>query len=126
MAAYLCEAGKINECQVEHMWRVDLEVNGLSVDAFVVARHSCRLVFDLALYIRKVIEAAVRNMVKLGPFRPSGNVGRFVGVGGRVEGTLVLGYVDELQDQGSSSTNATAAGQKVTTDNVFEDGGFPG
>lgn len=126
MVAYLCEAGKINKCQVEHMWGVDFEVDGLSVDSLVVARHSCCFVLDFALYIRKVIEAAVRDMVELGPFGSSGKVGGPVGVGGRVEGTLVLGYVDELQDQGSSSTNATAAGQKITTDNVFEDGGLSG
>lgn len=49
------------------MWRVDLEVDGLSVDALVVAGNPGRLVFDLPLDVREVVEASSRDMMELGP-----------------------------------------------------------
>ena len=63
------------------MWRVDLEVDGLSVDTLVGARHAGGLVLDLALNIAKVCELAAGNVVKLGPLVASRGMRRFVGVG---------------------------------------------
>jgi len=40
----------------------------------------------------------------------------------RFVGFVVSGDVDELEDERSSSNDAAASRQKVSTDNVFENG----
>ena len=95
---YLCEAGQIYESEVENVGGVDLQVNGLSIDALVAARHSCRFVFDLALDIGEVAEPSVGHMVELGPFRAPGDARGPVRVGIGIGYGLISGDVDELED----------------------------
>jgi hypothetical protein len=47
---------------------VDLEVDGLPVDALVGASNPGRLVLDLTLDVGKVCEFPVGDVVELGPF----------------------------------------------------------
>lgn len=42
----------------------------------------------------------------------------------RFVGLVVRGNVDELEDERSSSNDATASWKEIPTDNVFQDGGF--
>lgn len=74
-ASHLCQTREIDQSQVEDVRGVDLEVDGLSVDAFVVTGDSGRLVLNLALYITKVVESSVGDMVKLCPFGATGSAG---------------------------------------------------
>ena len=120
---YFSQAGQIYQGQAEDVRRVDLEVDGLSVDAFVVASNSRRLILDLALHLLEVVESSTGYVIELAPFVLSGYrcgsmrhvdfiVARFV--------FAVGGYVDELQDERSSSDNAGASREEVAADDVFE------
>lgn len=94
-------------------------------DALVVTGDTSGLVLDLAFDIAEVGEAAVGDMVELGPF--TGSRGGVVPLGGVVGGggfSVLVRDVDELEDQRSTSDNATASRQKISTDNVLEDGGL--
>ncbi len=124
--AYLCQAWEIDQGQVQDKGRVDLEVDGLAVDALVVTGNACRLVLNLPLDVGEVGEAAVGNVVELCPLGAARRGGRSVRVAGRIRGVVILGDVDELEDQGPPCNDAAAAGQKVATDNVFEDRGLAG
>ena len=97
----------------------DLEVDGLAVDALVVAGDSGRLVLDFPLDVTKVVEPPVRDMVELGPFIARGFVWVPVVDGSRVLGIIVR-YVYQLQDERSSGHDAAAAGQKISAHNVLE------
>lgn len=67
--AYLGQAWQVHQSQVEHMRRVDLEVDRLSVDALVVAGNPRGFVLDFALHVGEVAESTVWDMMELGPFR---------------------------------------------------------
>lgn len=121
-AAYLGQAGKINEGQVENMRRVDFQVDGLSVDSLVGTGDARRLIFDLALDIGKVVETSIGNVVELCPLGTSRSGGRAETVLCSVGGVLVLGNVDELQDKRATGNNTTASGQEISADNVLQDG----
>lgn len=104
------------------MWGIDLEVDRLSVYAFVVARYSGGFVLNFSLYISEVVVSATQQMMELCPFVLSGNTRwrmrnmNFIAIG------LVrafAGNVDELENQRSASYNSTAPWQKVSADNVF-------
>lgn len=106
------------------MWGVDLEVYGLASDALVVAGHSGGLILDLALDVAKVGVAPVGDVVELGPFAGSRDI---CVVLGRVRDLLrsvetLVRDVDELENQRPASDDTAAAGQKVTANNVLEDG----
>ena len=49
------------------MRRIDLEVDGLSVNTLVVTGNSGCLILNLALNVAKVVESPVGDMVKLCP-----------------------------------------------------------
>ena len=49
---------------------------------------------------------------------------RSVWISGWVGSVLVLGYVDQLKDEGASSDDAAAAWEEVPANNVFENGGL--
>lgn len=49
---------------------------------------------------------------------------RSVRISGWVGSILVLGYVDQLKDEGASSDDAAAAWEEVPANNIFEDGGL--
>lgn len=71
---YLCQTGQIHQGKVEHVGRVDLEVDGLAGDSLVVTGHARGLILDLALDIAKVGETTVGDVVELGPLAWSRNV----------------------------------------------------
>lgn len=108
------------------MGGVDLEVDGLAVNALVGTGNTGRLVLNLALNIGKVCKASVGNVVEFGPFGAAGGRGRAVGQRRRVGHSIVIGDVDELEDEGTTGDNAGATRQKVSADNVFENGRFTG
>jgi hypothetical protein len=100
------------------MWRVDFEVYRLPVDALVIARYPRRLVLDFPLDILEFRESSIGYVVKLGPFWLCSYRGRCVSLWG-----IVIGWdIDELENEWSSSNDATATREKVTTNDVFEYG----
>ena len=100
------------------MRRVDFEVYWLPVDALVVASYSRRLVLDFPLDILKLRKSSIRDVVELGPFWLCGHSGRCVGFW-----RVVIGWdIDELENEWSPSHDPTTTGQKVSTNDVFEDG----
>lgn len=62
--------------------------------------------------------------MELGPLGASrscrGAIGVVYGIGGR----SVIVDVDELEDEGTTGADATASGEEVSTDDIFEDGRF--
>lgn len=101
------------------MWREDFEVDGLAIDALVVAGDPCRLVFNFPLDIAKVVEPPVRDVVELGPFVPVGLIGMSVANVHDII-RIVAGDVDQLQDEGSPRDDAAATGQEISADDVLE------
>jgi hypothetical protein len=105
------------------MWGVDLQVDGLSVDALVVSCYPCRLVLDLASDLGEVVELPPWDMQELSPFLLSSNTRRGVG---DVHFILIVGIVafarevDELENERPSGDDATTSGQEVSSDNVLE------
>lgn len=105
------------------MWREDLQVDRLSVDALVVTCYPCSLCLDLTLHFSKVVPPSGRHMMEFGPFplycdarwsmqdvylvicRPVVSLAR---------------DVDELEDERSPCNDATASGQKISSDNVLK------
>lgn len=104
------------------MGRVDLQVDGLTVDTLVVSSNSGRLVLNLSLDLTKIVEAAARDMVELSPLVLASDRGRSVWHVNLIAfGSVgVAGDVDELQDQRSTSDNAAASWEKVATNDVFQ------
>lgn len=104
------------------MWGIDLEVDGLTSDALVVAGHSGGLIFDLALDVAKVGVAPVGDVVELAPFARARDICIVLGgMRSLLRGVVILVRdVDELEDQGPACDDAAAAGQKVTANNVLE------
>lgn len=106
------------------MRRVDLEVNGLSVNALVGSCDPSRLILDFSLDIREVIEATVRDVMKFGPFRAAGSCRGGVGIADRVGSIFIIMDVDELEDEGATSYDATSSRKKVSANNIFENRRF--
>ena len=103
---------------------VNLEINGLAVDALVITGNSGGLAFNLPLHIRKVCEAAAGDVMKLCPLGSSCSSRRSETIFHRVWKSFIFGDVDELEDKGSTGADATASREKVSADNIFENGGF--
>lgn len=106
------------------MGRVDLEVDGLAVDSLVGTGDSRRLVLNLPLDVGKVCEATARDVMELCPLRSPGRSRGPEAVLHGIWEVFILGDVDELEDKGSTGADATASREKVSADNVFENGGF--
>src|SRR5579862_7632688 len=110
------------------MWRVYLEINGLTVNPFVIPCYSSSFVLNLALYFPKVKEPSARNMMKLSPFSLACHTGsgvwnmHFVSFRGVVSFTR---YIYELQNQRSPRNNTATSRKEVSADDVFKNGGFP-
>jgi len=104
---------------------VDLEVYGLAVDAFVVSCYPCRLRLNLPLNLGEVVKSPPWVVEKFCPFCLSCYASRCVR---NVDFVVfrpvfaVARQIDELQDQRAAGNDATSSGQKVSTNNVFEDG----
>ena len=105
------------------MRRVDLEVDGLPVDALVVSCYPRRFVLDLLSDLAEVVELPSRDVEKLSPFLLPGNtrwsVGHvdfvvFVGI------VAFAGQVDELENERPPGDDATASGQEVSADDVLK------
>lgn len=120
----LCQSWQVNEREVQDVRRVDFQVDGLAVDALVASCNSRRLIFNFPLHIPKVGEPPVGNMVELCPLIPESLVGIPVASGKGVLGLILAGDVDQLQNQGPASHNATASGKEVSPNDVFEHRGF--
>ena len=123
MGSCLCKTGEVNQGQVQDVGRKNLEVDGLAVYALVGARHSCGLILDLTLDVFKVCEAPVWDVMELGPLIPS-SLPRDAITGRRVIFSVVFRDVDKLQDKGSASDDAGAAGQEVSPDDVLQHRGL--
>lgn len=106
------------------MRRIDFEVDGLPVDAFVVAGNASRLVLNFALDVSKVVVFSSGYVVKLSPFLLSGDAGRrmrdmdFIAFGQVI---AVAWHVDQLKDEGSSCYDATSSRQKVPAYDILKD-----
>lgn len=72
--AYFCQTGQVHQREVQDVGRVNLEVDRLTRDALIVTSDASRFVFNLALDIAKISEAAVRDMVELCPLAGSRDV----------------------------------------------------
>lgn len=116
---------QVSKCQAEDVRGVYLEVDGLPVDALVVACYSRRLGFDFALDLSEVVEPAPWDVQKLPPFLLAGHAGRgmwnvhFIVLVGVVS---FAGQVYELEDERPPGNDAAASREKVPADNIFEHG----
>lgn len=104
------------------MRRVDLEVDGLSVDALVASSDPGRLVLNFPLDLMKVVEAASGYVIELAPLILAGDRSWSVWHMDLVAVRPVRGAgdVDELQNQGATSDNAASSREKIAPDNVFQ------
>ena len=107
------------------MRRVDLEVDGLPVDALVVSCYPRRLALNLLSDLIKVVELAPWDVEELAPFllpcyarRCVWDVHFIVLVGV----FSVAGEVDELENERPPGDDATASGKKVSANDVLEHG----
>jgi len=118
----LCETRQIDQGQTKNMRRVDLEVDGLTVDALVVSSNSGRLVLNLPLDLTKVVEATTRDVIELSPFVLTSDRGRGVWHVDLIAlGSVgIAGDVDELQNERTTSYDAASSWEKVATDNVLQ------
>lgn len=108
------------------MWRVDLEVDRLPVDAFVVSCYPRGFVLDFAFNLGEVVEPPPGNVQKLSPFLLASyarggmwNVNLIV-----IVFIALAGKVDELKDKRPTCYDAAASGEKVSADNILEHRGF--
>lgn len=119
---HLCETRQIDQSQTKNMGRVDLQVDGLAVDALVVSSDSSSLVLNLSLDLAKVVEATARNVVELSPLVLASDRGwgvwhvDFIAL----RSIGIAGDVDELQDKRSTGDDAASSRKKVATDDVFQ------
>lgn len=123
---YFGQARQINQGQVEDVRRINLEVNGLPVDALVATSDSSRLILNFSLDIGEIGEATVWDMVELGPFRSTGGSGGPVGIKSWIRSIIILWNIDELKNQRPTSDDAASSRKKVPADYVFKDRRFTG
>ena len=119
---HLCETGQIDQSQTENMRRVDLEVDGLTVNTLVVSSDSGRLVLNLSLDLAKIVEATTGNVVELSPLVLTSNRGWGVWHVDLIAlGSVgIAGDVDELQNQRTTSDDAASSWKKVATNDVLQ------
>lgn len=94
------------------MWRVNLQVDGLSVDTLVVPGNPRRLILNLAFHILEVGELASWNMMEFSPFALCLDAGGCMGYMhfASFRCVIVAWDINKLQDEGSSSNYAAASG----------------
>src|SRR6266699_91649 len=120
LAPYLGETRQVHQSQVEDMRGVYLQVDWLPGDALVAPSDPSCLVLDLALHIGEVVESPVGNVVEFGPLIAAGRPGVSVGDADGVDIGLILGDVDELQNQGSPRDDAASAGQEISSHDILQ------
>jgi len=109
---HLCQSWQIDKRQAEYMRRIDLEVDGLPVDALVVSSYSRSLIFNLPLDVLKVCEPPSHQVVELGPFLLSCDTRRRMRHMYFITLWSVLAltwHIDELKNEGSTCYNAAAS-----------------
>ncbi len=109
------------------MWGVDLQVDGLPVDALVVSCYPRCLGLNLAPDLCKIIEPLAGNVQKLSPLLLSCYTGRGVRHVYLITlfGILALAReVNQLENERSPRYDATASREKVPADDVLEDRRF--
>jgi hypothetical protein len=67
IVSHLRQTGKIDQCQIQHIWTVYFEMNGQLANSFVLSCYSKRLIFNLSSNLAKVCESFV-EMQELGIF----------------------------------------------------------
>jgi hypothetical protein len=104
--------------------RIYLEIDRLSVDAFVASSYARRFCLYLSPHFGKVVPFSTRDMMELCPFLLPRNAGWSMWNMDLVFSWFVVSlawYVDELENQGASSDDATPSRQEVSADYIFED-----
>lgn len=105
------------------MGRVYLQVDGLAVNALVVAGNAGRLALDLPLHVGKVPEASMRDVVEFSPFiLPRDARGSMRDVDVVVIGLVgpLAGDIDQLQDKRPARDDAAAARQEIASNDILE------
>src|SRR5580700_7855402 len=106
---------------------VYFEVDGLSVDALVVASYPRSLILDLSFYVLEVCESTIGDVMKLCPFRLHCNTCgtmRYVDLVSfwRI---ILAGNIDKLENERSPCDYPTAPRQEISSNYIFEYRGFP-
>lgn len=106
------------------MWRVDFEIDGLSVDALVVTSYSGCLILNLSFYVLEIREPTIGNVVKLCPFWLRCNTCSSMRDMDFVSfwRVILAGYVDKLQNERPSCDYSTSSGQEISPNNIFKYG----
>lgn len=126
---HLCQTRQIDQGQAKDVRGIDFEVYGLPVDTFIIARYPGRLILDFPLHFCKVGESSAGHVVKFCPFILACDACwsmwymNFI-----IFGLIgaITGYVDELEDKRSSSDDAAASREEISTNNILKYGGFSG
>lgn len=101
------------------MRRVNLEVDGLAVNSLVATSDSRGFRLNFALHVAEIGEATTLHMLELGPFGATSLL-RVAICSVDVRLVRVLLDIDQLQDQRPPGANATASGEEVTANDIFE------
>lgn len=120
----LGQTWQIDQCQAQNVRRVDLEIDGLSIDAFVASSNARSLCLNFSPHVVEIIPFPSGNMVELCPFLLSCNASWSMWNMNFVVSRSVVSvawYVDELENQGASGNNATSSRQEISAYNVLED-----
>jgi len=108
----LRQSWQINKRETEDMRRVNLEIDGLPIDALVVSSYSCSLILNLPLDVLKVCEPPSHQVVELGPFLLPCYACRRMRYVHFITLWSVLAltwHIDELKNEGSPCYNAAAS-----------------
>jgi hypothetical protein len=111
------------------MRRVDLQVNGLPIDALVVPCYPSCLRLNLPSDLLKIVISSPGDVVKLGPLLLSFDASRCVRDMNLVVAWLVVAIarkVDELENERPPRYDAAASWQEVSTNNVLQYRGLSG
>lgn len=109
------------------MGRENLEIDGLSVYAFVASSDPISLVFDLSLDLLEVVKLVARQVMELCPLALSRNT--LVGMQGVICVIFWLlvslaRKIDELEDQRPSSDNAAPSWKEIFSNEILKHGRF--
>mmetsp|Transcript_160689 Transcript_160689/g.390342 ORF Transcript_160689/g.390342 Transcript_160689/m.390342 type:complete len:229 (-) Transcript_160689:13-699(-) len=113
---HLGDARQVNHRQVQHMGRVDLQVDGLLRDALVAPGRALRLALDLRADFGKISKARSRQVREFAPLLAL-NVG---GQGLVLLRRSIAGNVEQLQHQGPPRHHAHSTRQEIAADDGLE------